>query len=318
MITTLRRTNRIAIAGIGAILLLALLSSRAPRDARAASASPREVLVITANVDEAYGQGAHEGDLRSMSELSLFAERTLAAAPYPPDVVLLQEVRSKSARRAAKTLSNKSGQRYVVAVMPGDHPTTDYPHKQINKETSILLNTATMKQSSKGGYIKSTYSRSQAAEGDKILVRKHAQVLATQRSSGLKFALTSVHFAAVRDFRTRAISNRLRAQWSKRIVSTLHRKYPDADVTNVGGDFNTIRCFTGTFKTCREAAFWKYFRSVGFVDTLWVAPAPTYSGMLKFTGVDYVFSTARPLDGGQDEKGGYSDHKLRWVRLANP
>jgi exonuclease III len=272
--------------------------------------------VITANLEEAYGRDAHSGDMARMNELPVFAERAQATVPYAPDVVLLQEVRAKSARRAAEVLTSKFRQKFVVAVMPGDHPTTDYPNKQIHKETSILLNTVTMKQSSRGGFIKNTYSRS-VATGGKVAIHKQAQVLATQRSSGKTFALTSLHYARVRDFKTRQASNKARAAWSRQIVSTMHRKYPNADVTHIGGDFNTIRCFSGAFASCKEAAFWKYMHSAGFLDTLWFAPADTFSGILKFTGVDYIFSTARPLDGGQDERGGYSDHKMRWVRLAS-
>ncbi|MEA2460432.1 MAG: hypothetical protein QOH90_609 [Actinomycetota bacterium] len=314
--TKVQSRARQGIAGVAAAGLLALGLATAP--VQAAATPPRQIVTVIANVNKAYG-GIHEGkSIHDMSSIKAFVTRAVQMTPSAPDVVLLQELRKEGAAAAAKSFTNKTGDKYIVAVgPPRNHPTLDYAAKQIHTETAILLNTASMEKSSGGGFIKSSYTHAEGS-GGKIKVKKNAFVLATQKSSGLTVALASVHYTPVGDLKSKAVSDRLRGEWSKQIATTLHNKYPTAGLTNIGGDFNTIRCFSGAFKSCKEAAFWKYLSTHGFVDSLYVLPQPGGGGaescMTRATGVDFVFSTGNPQAGGIDTHGGYSDHKLRWVK----
>jgi hypothetical protein len=316
--TKVERVTRQAIAGIAAAGLLALGLANAP--VQAANTPDREIVTVIANVNKAYG-GIHEGkSIHDMTSIKAFVTRALQMTPSFPDVVLLQELRKEGAAAAAKSFTNKTGQKYIVAVgPPRNHPTLDYAAKQIHTETAILLNTVTMKKASTGGFIKSTYTHAQSS-GGKVKVKKNAFVLATQKSSNLDVALASVHFTPVGDIKTKAISDSLRGTWSKQIANTLKSKYPGAGLTNIGGDFNTVRCFSGAFSSCKLAAFWKYLSTNGFVDSLYVMAQPGGGGAIscarRETGVDFIWTNGNPINGGVDSRGGYSDHKLRWVKSS--
>ena len=287
-----------------------------------ASAGPRntedgQILVLTMNLEEAYSM--NQGDLRDNFEVDNFAQRVRDVVPQTPDVVLLQEVNHQTSDLAARKLSQRLGQKFVVAVRPIKNTTIEYPSKQVHTETAILLNSATMAVDDRGGFIDASYPQSAAAPGDKVNVRRHAFMLARERSSGVKVPLVSVHYAMVKSFKTEQLSNEYRGKWSKQIESKLARRY-QADSTSratvVGGDFNASRCVSGSFASCREASYWKVFTSEPhkYVDTLRELGLPA--------GVDVLFSTARPLRGDWDKAGDfagsdrqrfYSDHRFRWV-----
>lgn len=261
----------------------------------------------------------NRGDLGSNFEVDNFAKRVRDVVPQNPDVVLLQEVNHKTSALAARKLSDRLGQRYVVAVRPIRNTTVEFPDKQVHTETAILLNAATMAIADRGGYIKTSYPRSAAASGDRVQVRRHAYMLAREKATGLKVPLVSVHYAMVKSFKTEKLSNEYRGKWSKQIENKLATRYR-ADSTSratvVGGDFNASRCVTGEFASCREAAYWNVFTSAPhkYVDTLWELGLPA--------GVDVLFSTGRPVSGDWDKNGDfperdrsrfYSDHRFRWT-----
>ena len=277
---------------------------------------PRSIITVIANLNKAYG-GTYTGkSLSDMTSIKAFVRRAIEMTPFSPDVVLIQEVREKSARGVARAFTDQTGNQYILAVVPGQHPTKEFGGLQVHKETAIVINTETMKKESKGGFIASKYTRDQAAANHKIKIKKNAHLLVSQKSSGMKVALTSVHFTPVADLKSKATSNRLRGVWSKEIVQKLNTKYPSAALTHIGGDFNMIRCYTGSFASCQPADFWKYFTKNGFVDSLYSLHAKNpgaVSCMERFTGVDYIFSTGNPTKGGVDRQGGYSDHTLRWT-----
>jgi hypothetical protein len=276
---------------------------------------PRTITTVIANLNKAYG-GSHIGRLSDMTSVKQFVARTLELTPFNPDVVLLSEVRSHPTRVAAKSFTAKTGDTYKVVALPGRRPTTDFAHKQIHKDTGIILNMTTMKPVAPGAYMTHKYKRAQAARGTKLSYRKTAYVGAVQRSSGGTYAFASIHYTTPDQLRTKSVSDALREKWSKQIAAKLDVKFPSSVMDEIGGDFNMVRCFSGAFKSCKEARFWSYLSSHGFVDSLYVLPMKTpgpancNEGM---TGVDYVFTTGSPINGGADAKGGYSDHKLRWV-----
>jgi hypothetical protein len=278
-----------------------------------------QILVLTMNLEEAYSMGT--GDLGSHFEVDNFAKRVRDVVPIVPDVILLQEVNYETSGLAARKLSSRLNQRFVVAVRPIRNTTVEYPDKQVHTETAILLNSTTMAKEDRGGYIQTSYPRSAAAPGDRVNVRRHAFMLAREQSSGIKVPLVSIHYAMVKSFKTEKLSNEYRGKWSKQIENKLARKY-QADSTAraavAGGDFNASRCVSGQFASCREAAWWKVFTSAPhkYVDTLFDLGLPA--------GVDVLFSTGRPLSGDWDKSGDfpendrgrfYSDHRFRWVTV---
>lgn len=287
-----------------------------------AAAGPRntedgEILVLTMNLEEAYSMGV--GDTRDNFEVDNFATRVRDVVPQTPDVVLLQEVNYQTSDLAARKLSQRLGDRFIVAVRPKRNTTVEYPSKQVHTETAILLNSATMAIDDRGGYIDSTYPKSAAAPGDKVNVRRHAFMMASERTTGIKVPLVSVHYAMVKSFKTEQLSNEYRGKWSRQIENKLARRY-QADSTSratvVGGDFNASRCVSGSFDSCKEASYVKVFTSAPhkYVDTLRELGLPA--------GVDVLFSTGRPLRGDWDYTGDfsendrkrfYSDHRFRWV-----
>lgn len=259
------------------------------------------------------------GDLRSHFEVDNFARRVRDVVPQIPDVVLLQEVNHETSALAARKLSKRLGQRFVVAVRPVKNTTVEYRDKQVHTETAIVLNSKTMAIGDRGGFIQSSYPKSAAAGGERVQVRRHAFMLARERGTGIKVPLVSPHYATVRSFKTAKLSNEYRGRWSRQIEKKLATRYR-ADSTSraavVGGDFNASRCFSGSYETCKEAAWWKVFTSAPhkYVDTLRELGLPA--------GVDVLFSTGRPVTGNWDKNGDfresdrkrfYSDHRFRWV-----
>lgn len=304
----------------GALALFLLAGALAlPAQAGSRNTPGGQILVLTMNLEEAYSMGT--GDLGSHFEVDNFAERVRDVVPQIPDVILLQEVNYETSGLAARKLSSRLNQRFVVAVRPIRNTTMEYPDKQVHTETAILLNSTTMAIENKGGFIQTSYPSSAATPGDRVNVKRHAFMLARERSSGIKVPLVSLHYAMVRSFKTEQLSNEYRGNWSKQIENKLARKY-QADSTAraavVGGDFNASRCVSGQFASCREAAWWKVFTSSPhkYVDTLFELGLPA--------GVDVLFSTGRPLSGGWDKSGDfpesdrssfYSDHRFRWVTV---
>jgi exonuclease III len=299
---------------MGAALLAGALVSGS--QAAAAELSDGTLLVVTGNVEEAYNRGAHTGDLRTTGDVDTWVKDLVAKTPRTPDVVLLQEVRGASADYIATQLRKKTGDDFRVAVNAGATPVQEYDkqNKQIIRDTAIILNKTTMSTVDRGGFLTGEYPAS-ASNGGKLKWKKTAYMLAEYKATGAKIALASVHFTTAGDFKDAEASNTYRGKWANQIVNKLDARYPNRDATQIGGDFNAIRCWRGSFNSCQEASFWKLFTSSphNFSDLLWDMPDPsTHSGIRKETGVDYIFSSARPLRGDVYKTDG-ADHKVRWA-----
>lgn len=312
--------NRLVRVLCACTLVAASAGSVMTGPAAASNAAPDEILVLTLNLEEAYTQ--YRGDLADNFEVDNFARRVKKVVPQAPDVVLLQEVNHQTSALAARRLSRRVGQKYMVAVRPIQNTTIEYPGKHVQTETAILLNKETMAVVDRGGYITTTYPRSAAGPGDDISVKRHAFMLARQRATGVKVPLVSVHYAMVKLFRSERLSNRYRGKWSHQIENKLAKKYAADDrrrVAVAGGDFNASRCVSGSFADCREAAWWKVFSTTPhkYVDTLFSLGLPA--------GVDVIFSTGSVRGGNWDKAGDfkesdrknfYSDHRLRWTTVS--
>ena len=314
------RTSRTLIScGLAALIVAALLGAAGGPATAALRNTPKgEILVITQNLEEAYSMGG--GDLANHFELDNFAKRVKAIVPQIPDVVLLQEVNHETSLIAAKRLSARLGQRFVVAVRPIANTTIEYSDRQVHTETAILLNRKTMATSNGGGYYATTYPRTVSAGGGRVDVRRQAFMLARERGSNIKVPLVSLHFAREISFNTAKQSNNYRGKWAKQIKAMLSRRYTTDSAkkaTVIAGDFNMGRCYRGAMPDCPKAAYHKEM-----IDS----PHPYVDALEKVgffpTGVDVLYGKGNPLRGGRDDSGDfaesdrqrfYSDHIMRWA-----
>jgi len=313
--------RRVAVVALLVVSTAALLGASVPSAAAGGgNTPPTEILVVTANIEEAYAMD--NNDLADHFEMDNFAARVRQVVPKIPDVLLLQEVNHKTSALTAERLSARLGQRFVVAVRPIANTTIEYPDKQVHTETAILLNAETMATADRGGYFSATYPKSAAAVGDRVQVRRHAFMLAREKGTRIKVPLVSLHYAMERSFRSDKLSNYWRGKWSEQLKGLLARRYnadSDRRVSVIAGDFNAGRCFRGDFSNCTVAAWWK-----AMVGT----PHPYIEAGREHLvpyGVDAIFTTGRAVDAGWDEHGDfaesdrsrfYSDHRLRWAVVS--
>jgi exonuclease III len=294
-----------ATAVLGALTAVAVIS---PAGAAPGHTPQEQVLAVTANIEEAF---AHGNDLDSMQEIPVFVRKVLNDVPFLPDVVMLQEVRARSASYAAKVFTRKSGDKYIVAKQAGVSPTKDYSNKQVHKETAILLNSETMKIADSGDYVATSYPQSATSSSHKNSTKKHAFLLAEKREGGLRVALASIHLAPESYLKNRELSNSYRRDWVKKIHNKVSGRYSDADMKILAGDFNKIRCHSGSFRSCQVSKFWKYLVGAprNYSDSLWE--------LKEETGVDYLFTKDKPVKGRQGPAGSYSDHRFHWALIKN-
>ncbi|MFN2489479.1 MAG: hypothetical protein ABR529_07040 [Actinomycetota bacterium] len=294
-------------AAIGGALLLPV-----PAAADVSTESPADqVLVVTANLQEAYS----DKDVRDATDVDVFLRRASSLLPYAPDVLLLQEVRHRSAAYVARGLTARTGSHYSVIVDPGVDPWHKARKKIVKKETAIVVNTDTM-QPLGGGFLKTSYPRSESVDGRKPELKNNAYALVQERASGLRVPLVSVHLSRWENFRSKSSSDARRKTWTTKIASFLASKYPVAYARTFGGDFNSARC-SSTVGGCRPTPFWNTATNatLAFRDAVQtIAPDP---------GVDYVFTRGGIYDAGSDRAYDskstgndsarfYSDHKFRW------
>ncbi len=274
------------------------------------------VLIVAVNLREAYPDG---DDLQNYGDMRIFVKRLLDQVPFAPDVLLLQEVRKQSATFIARHLSRKTGRSYVAAVKPPSDIITEERGRSVHTETAILLNRDTMVARTRGGYIRTTYDRSDSAPGKKVNVKRHAHIVAAERSTGTKIALMSLRFVHISDLRSREVSFKYRYRWSNTVARFIAKRYPATrkGMRVIGGDFNAVRCINNDPRSCRPAGFWKLLTGdrYAYIDAL------THSGLA--TGVDFIFARNDVVDAGFDraydpnraERGlqpYYSDHRFLW------
>ena len=313
----------VALASLGAVGASLLGAAAGPARAAGRNTPAGEILVITANIEEAYTMPPGN-DLADNFELDNFAVRIKQVVPKIPDVILLQEVNSRTSDLVASRLSARLGQKFVVAVRPVANTTIEYPDRQVHTETAILLNAKTMATDDRGGYFSAVYPKSAAPAGERVQVRRHAYMLAREKGSGVKVPLVSLHYAMERSFRTAKLSNYYRGRWSKQLKSFIARKYnanSNQRAAVIGGDFNAGRCYTGDFANCNEAAWWRAMENddprYGEAGRAATVPVPY--------GVDAIWTRGGVVDAGWDENGDfpesdrsrfYSDHRLRWAVVS--
>jgi hypothetical protein len=295
---------------LGSALIAAQFGGVPPAQAVRLPESPlRQALIVTANVRESKAGR----DLRNPGDMRLFVGAVLDEVRYDPDVLLLQEVRRKSARFIVNELSSRTGSNYRLVVDPGPDPWRKGSNKAILTETAIVLNTDTMRTIDGGGYVRTSFSRREARRGVKPVTKSHAFMLAGEDGSSFSLPLASVHFSLDSELRTQRVAKRKRKEWARIVSSKLADRYgaKTADRARViGGDFNAGRCAGGTRswqEDCNLSPFWRYLTADrGYRDSVWTADA--------MVGVDIVFTNKSVVNAGIDRgKASYSDHRFRWA-----
>lgn len=304
-------------SGLAAVVLaLALLATLPSNAASGTDASPPgRVLVVTANLQEAYD----EGDAGDPSELSVFVDRVLEQTPYVPDVLLLQEVRGSSARVVAEELSERTGHDFRVAVDVGEDPYVPFERYVLHHETTVVVDVTTMAGMSAGGVVETRYEGS-AAYDRRPHVKGHVFTLVGEADGPLRLAVTSLHYVLGNRFESRATAHAYKRRWSVKLHDVMKSYFPTSSANTVdviGGDFNAGRCAEDPGRRCELSPFWRTLtEDYGYSDAIW----ETWGR----AGVDFLFTDGGVVMAGADwDYGGkdvarddpsfYSDHRFRWA-----
>lgn len=311
-------TSRKTTAVVAPLIAVALLGAIPPSSA-APERSPQGRLLIVAN--NLYEDDT-PNDLRRSPEARVLARRVLNQVPHRPDVVLLQEVVRKTARRVARAFTNKTGDSYrVIKSCPLK---TSYifitKRRRLNCETGIVINTANIDVIDRGGFVRTTYAMKHAAE--KVVTRKHAHALFRRDDGGPRFAAMSVHWVQKKGIKGERRQFSYQDAWATKQADRLVDRYKTASVRLMAGDFNQDRCAEQPSRNCQPLApFYETLTGsrYGYIDAI--------RAVHPQGGVDFLFSTTNVIDAGVDNtynkdttdpKKFYSDHRFRWALLEMP
>lgn len=310
--------NRKTVAAVVPLIVLGLLGSIPPSSAGSDQSPQGELLIVVNNLNE----DDDPSDLRRSPEAKVLARRVLDQVPYRPDVLLLQEVVSETARRVARVFSNKTGNTYeVIRSCPLE---TSYifitKRRRLNCETAILINRATIDVVDRGGFVKTTYALKHAAEH--VVTRKHAHALLEKTGGSPRFAAMSVHWVRKNNIKGERRQFSYQDEWATKQADLLVDRYTSAAFRLMGGDLNQDRCAQEPSRNCQPLA--------PFYETL-TGSTYNYIDAIRAIqpqgGVDFVFSTAAVLDAGVDNSYNknttdpnefYSDHRFRWALVEIP
>lgn len=287
-----------------------------PAHGQATQTSPADrILVVTTNVQEAWGTE----DMRSQSELNRYVDRLIDQVPFIPDVVMLQEVRRKSAAFIRDRLTKVTGHTYGWGVRPPRRPWSQNPKKRTETDSAILIDTDTVSKLDDGGFVSLTYERKHAADKvERVEITRHARVSVRERDGDLTLAAASVHmqYGHLLDRHV----DRYQVAWTDKLARVMANRYPNAART-IGGDFNKDRCAEKSgARSCRKALFWQNLTDDpwNFKDVLFEVFLAGKDGV-GLGGVDFIFSTGDPTNAGSDtsyDKSDpsefYSDHRFFW------
>lgn len=313
----LHLSRSIVVAALMSSLVVAFASMPSMAQTPPPHSPADEMLVVTANLQEAWGGTTN--DMQDMSEMDNFVERLIDQAPYYPDVLLLQEVRRKSARYVKELLTSETGDTYGWGWQPPVRPWTQNPRRRWEMDSAILINTATTRKLTAGGWIELTYPRKHAEVKSKRLeTTRHARVSVEEIDGDMKLGAASVHmqYGHLIDSKVDAYQ----VTWTDKIMRSLANNYPN-DVRTFGGDFNEDRCRGGSdVRSCNQTPFWENITSApwNYEDTLYRVFRNGKQGV-GLGGVDFIFTLGRPIDAGSDTsydktnpRTFYSDHRFFW------
>lgn len=321
----LRNSMRRSLSSPTYVLLVAVLVAAfagafpAPSMGKATAHSPEgQMLVVQSNLQEAWTDEANDN-----SEMDNYVSRLLDQVPYIPDVLLLQEVKFRSARYVKNLLTQATGDTYGFGWKPPRRPWTQNPQRRWERDNGILINTETVQKLDDGGWIDLTYERAHAADkGERVETTRQSRVSVKERVGTLILAGASSHLQYGhllpqydRDYQI---------AWTDKLATVMANKYPNA-VRVITGDFNKDRCQgTTDVNNCDEAPFWNNLTTApyDYQDALYTA----FRGGKKnvgLGGVDFIFTTGKTFDAGSDtsyDKSNsstfYSDHRFFWALIG--
>lgn len=318
LVTSMRRSTVLLIL---ALLVSALSASFVtPSAAVATKHSPEgQMLVVSTNLQEAW-----QAESDNNAEMKNYVSRLLDQLPYLPDVLLLQEVKLKSARYVKSLLTNQTGEVYGFGWRPPKQPWTQNPDRRWEMDSGILINTETVKKLDTGGWIDLTYDRAHAADkSERVETTRHARVSVQERQGDLKLAGASVHLQY--GHLTESYDTLYQNKWTDKLATTMANKYPKA-VRVIAGDFNKDRCVgSSDVRSCQKAPFWENLTSAQYAydDSLYRVFRNGKEGV-GLGGVDFIFTTGKPEDAGSDttyDKNDastfYSDHRFFWALIGS-
>ena len=259
------------------------------------------VAIITANLLEGFS-GA---DVSDLSEMDVFVDRVLEVVSRVPDVLLLQEVNSRSARYVAAEFSRRVGQSYAVITDAGDKAYRETDSRVIKRDTAIVINTESMSKAGRSGYIVTRYDPGGNA---KVEYKYNARGIVSEVGGTLKLALVSIHVPGGGITRT-----------AKVLATRLDNAYPSTAPEQfeiLGGDFNQVGIEYVSYGQVETHPFWDALtKQFDYVDSVY--------NVLIGKGVDYVFVRGgvwgAGIDSAYDDRtpksspNFYSDHKFRWA-----
>ena len=312
------RTARLSCSVIAALILISAFAGAA--DAGLERTPRNRVLVVIANLKEAWGTE----DLGNLREMRVFTRRLINKLPARPDVLLLQEVRHRSASRVASLLGEKTNDAYRVAVDPGRQPSRRISEIRVRyTETAILLNKDTMSKASQGAFIRSNYKARHRAPSTDVSIFRQALLLAKEDATGTTIAVASVHLLVQGRLKTLWLSERYRDRWAKQVADELRARYARSDITVIGGDFNQDLCKYDFSPDCSPRS--DYYESLtngpyDFIDAEREVDDAAH-------GIDLIFTSGTTFSGSADanydpwmspnDPKYYSDHRFRWAMVGS-
>jgi hypothetical protein len=300
--------TKIALATSIALPGLALISGPAPALQSKSNTPKNSLMVVTANLEEAW-----PGDLSGGSQMNTFAERVLDEFMYRPDVLAVQEVKESSAKQVAQLLTRKSGKQYKVVVMPHANPFFTQGGRAHARETSIIINTDTMKVLNKGGFHEVSAAPADETEPhDPVL--ENAYALLKRKGTGKKFATMSVH-TLPRGYICCGKDEYYRNLWAKQAHNFLKKKWGGKRGLRylIAGDFNQEVCERNSgFKCFKYYDFAKTLKGFGYQDT------SKQRGPVDLIWSKGMGGSLHNRDSGYDGLGRarYADHAFRYTILG--
>ncbi|MEA2451466.1 MAG: hypothetical protein QOG04_176, partial [Actinomycetota bacterium] len=237
---------------------------------------------------------------------------------------LLQEVKLKSARYVKDLLTSATGETYGWGHKAPKQPWTQTPKRRWEMDNAILFNTETMRKLDSGGWIDLTYKRSHAADKvERVETTRQGTVSLKERDGDTILAGVTAHTQY--GHLTESYDSQYQVSWTDKLAQTLQNRYPNA-IHAIGGDFNKDRCTGGSdVRNCDKAPFWDNLTSApwNFTDSLYQVFRNGKEGV-GLGGVDFIFTTGRPIDAGSDtsyDKSNdatfYSDHRFFWAEIGS-
>ena len=310
-----------------------------PASAGSSQTSFDDLLVVTANLHEAYDK---TDACSRFGDMQIFVNRVTGNSVIPtfaPDVLLLQEVRGCSLSKIVNLLNAAlPGENYGLPVSRPERPAFRYGDRRIlNYDTGIIINRKTVGRAKNGdnwtpaGHFRTSYAWADRATSKRVAVRTQQFVLIQRRDgngklTGAKIPLVSLHLTRRVDLKPRR-RDYYEGLWARQISNGLNDKFnafnPDYKV--IGGDINRMRCDVGTSGGgCPWAPWYKHLRNEkGYKDALFHCTGCEFPKSYSL-GVDYILHTGadakiagKDIEGRTTTSNTYSDHIFRWAHLTD-